>query len=764
VRRLDGGLTSEGTLQGYSPRLAPADGGFIVVVQAGPSNPGGPRLRTQNSGVLSLPNTNNVRTFDVASDGRQTLAVFARGLSIRGTWVEGLSDGGLAFDAGPDPFGFPVADAGAFVGTLRVAPLDGRFLVLWTERFDGGAAAVQRAMLVGPTAELEPAPLPPFIGAETYAAALAPGPGSTQVYLAGTRLDDATFGVPRVVVARLDVGRSRGSGCSQASECESGFCVDGVCCNEACGGGLASDCRSCSVDAGAVRDGQCADARAGVVCRPAASECDLAEVCSGSLATCPSLDRARDGGVCASGAGRCLSALVCAVDGGAPADAGVDAGVIDAGAPADAGVDAGVIDAGAPADAGVDAGVIDAGVPADAGVDAGVVDAGAPADASVDAGVVDAGEDAGSVDSGTLDAGTTTDAGRVDDGGRDSGVSDAGPADGSVSHYDWNKGCGCGATDGFSVLALAVLLLRRRAVRGAGLVACLIGGLSLAAEAPRAGTKLIFLGLTAGPGLKADEVKAIGDFVQSKVARGGGYVVTSPDDLATTLGLERQRQLLGCGETSTSCAAELAGALAADRIITGSLSRVGESMLVSMSLLDSGGARVNQVSSRLKGGTVDAVLDQMDALVEELLSKDPLRAGERLVSEKKAPALQWSAGLRVEAEVLGLAAGGAAVAPSLTVALDTGWFGASATGIITVLPGARLEARLHPPGWVVRPYLGAGATLFGTAFAPRGSLGAFTALGPVQLSFDAAIEYFVTGPPRFRPAAVLLSLGGAWLF
>ncbi len=47
-----------------------------------------------------------------------------------------------------------------------------------------------------------------------------------------------------------------GSPCSNASECGSGFCVDGVCCNSACAGGT-TDCQACSVAAGGSQDGTC---------------------------------------------------------------------------------------------------------------------------------------------------------------------------------------------------------------------------------------------------------------------------------------------------------------------------------------------------------------------------------------------------------------------------------------------------------------------------------------------------------------------------
>ena len=78
------------------------------------------------------------------------------------------------------------------------------------------------------------------------------------------------------------IGESLGSPCDSPSECLSGACSDGVCCDGACGG----ECDACAAALGASADGTCTLV-SGVVCRDAAGECDPAELCTGSSATCP---------------------------------------------------------------------------------------------------------------------------------------------------------------------------------------------------------------------------------------------------------------------------------------------------------------------------------------------------------------------------------------------------------------------------------------------------------------------------------------------
>jgi alpha-tubulin suppressor-like RCC1 family protein len=95
----------------------------------------------------------------------------------------------------------------------------------------------------------------------------------------------------------LNLSDNTGTPCASAAECSTSFCVDGVCCADACGGGSLGDCQACSTAAGGTRDGTCTPAVAGHTCRAAAAVCDVAEVCDGQQVTCPA-DQAAPAGTC----------------------------------------------------------------------------------------------------------------------------------------------------------------------------------------------------------------------------------------------------------------------------------------------------------------------------------------------------------------------------------------------------------------------------------------------------------------------------------
>ncbi len=109
---------------------------------------------------------------------------------------------------------------------------------------------------------------------------------------------------------------SFGLGCTSASQCPSGFCTNGVCCDTACNGG----CGACNL---AGHLGTCTALGNGTVCRTAAAGgCDVAETCNGSSLTCPSDGFASSSTVCRAAADVCDQAESCPGNSAAcPADA-----------------------------------------------------------------------------------------------------------------------------------------------------------------------------------------------------------------------------------------------------------------------------------------------------------------------------------------------------------------------------------------------------------------------------------------------------------
>lgn len=108
-----------------------------------------------------------------------------------------------------------------------------------------------------------------------------------------------------------------GETCTSAARCESGFCVDGYCCNQACGDG-ADDCQACDVLAS---EGTCTPLPTTTVCRASAGMCDVAETCDGASSDCPA-DAFETGTVCRPAAAACDAEETCdGTSADCPADA-----------------------------------------------------------------------------------------------------------------------------------------------------------------------------------------------------------------------------------------------------------------------------------------------------------------------------------------------------------------------------------------------------------------------------------------------------------
>ncbi|MBL8917493.1 MAG: hypothetical protein JNJ54_01415 [Myxococcaceae bacterium] len=686
-------------------------------------------------------------------------------------------DGGWVLDGGLLHTGCGLQlSAAPIVSAPFVTFANDQYLITWSER--AGATSPGRLRL---------ASIAPDAGALTFIAldvgdagsdaepALAVRPGATSALLTWTRLDTPGFGAPVGHVAVLPLGAPTGTACSTGTSCMSGACVNNVCCDRACNGG----CEACSVAGGGSQDGVCTLVTTPIVCRPAVGSCDVEEICVGDP-TCPLDVGIGDGTACDGGT--CMGPICVGAGGGSAGGGsagGGSAGGGAAGGGAAGGGSAGGGSAGGGYAGGGSAGGGSAGGGSAGGGSAGGGSAGGGSAGGGSAGGGSAGGGAaGGGSAGGGSAGGGAAGGGAAAGGSAGGSSptDAGTTDGgvnNVSHYSWSQGCGCGSTGAFPWLALVLLPLLRRVrqqrVRGAtaALACLLVASTASAADQPPRRLRLIVPGIANGAGAKAEDAAAIGEFVQSRAVALEVYSVTGQDDIRAALGLDRQRQLMGCGDGS--CSVELAGALDADRVLHGSLSKVGNSWLLTLSLSNTRtGAGIHRLTERFEG-SLDRALDVIDRMLTALVEKDPVARSSAgpapPVVATPAARHQFVVGVRAEAELLGLAGGQPAFAPAVSASWGHRVFGAAATVIILPTVGVRAEGRLHLlEDSIVRPLLALGFTLFGTAFAPRGAVGVTLDLGPVRAALDFGAEYFVSGPSRFAPLSLLASLGAGVRF
>jgi len=114
--------------------------------------------------------------------------------------------------------------------------------------------------------------------------------------------DGSSSGSAWAVVFKGELGEA----CTDDDGCASGFCVDDVCCESACGGQL-DDCQACSQAAGAAQDGQCQPI-SGTACEDGnpcteAGTCSLGSCIGGDLVQCEPLDACHEPGTCDESSG-----------------------------------------------------------------------------------------------------------------------------------------------------------------------------------------------------------------------------------------------------------------------------------------------------------------------------------------------------------------------------------------------------------------------------------------------------------------------------
>ncbi|MDF1566335.1 MAG: 3'-5' exonuclease, partial [Deltaproteobacteria bacterium] len=202
------------------------------------------------------------------------------------------------------------------------------------------------------------------------------------------------------------------------------------------------------------------------------------------------------------------------------------------------------------------------------------------------------------------------------------------------SIYACGQGPGSeGALPGFLLLlALLVPHFRRPPRRGRGgllLLLLLLAPAGARAQEEEKKPGLAFTGVVAPSNADPAEVKAISEYLQTELIARGHYQVVGPAEIQALMGLEAQKQLLGCTDTAASCLAEVGGALGSDRLLSGSVTRVGSSVILSLSLLDVQSARlIHRAGERVKiDESLEPLLDVVPRLIDEVIARDELVAG-----------------------------------------------------------------------------------------------------------------------------------------
>ncbi len=545
----------------------------------------------------------------------------------------------------------------------------------------------------------------------------------------------------RVLMQTLDEREGLGADCTANSQCGSGFCVDGVCCDSACGGGGA-DCQACSAA------GVCTPTAAQTECRGSLGVCDPAEVCNGVEGTCPADAKLPAGSVCNAAVGACDLAETC--------DGAGNSCPADQIAPPNYEC--------RPAQGGCDVAETCNGTsticPVDERAEANTVCRAAVSSCDVEESCSGASKDCPS-DGFAPDETTCS----------ENGLCQGGACESPRSYYGWGCG-GCSGASG-APLALAALLigaLRRRRGRGrAGAGGLLLGALLLIAATPSAAraaeedelSKLLVIGITPRAGVSPEQSETVASFVQTELVSFNAYRVSGASEVAAVIGLERQKQLLGCSSEAEaeSCMAEVAGAMNADRVLSGDLGILGDQLLLNLTLVDARTAKpISRTAVRAPAsGSIDAVLDNVKPALYELVLKDTARKSPTRVSYQKAFG-GVVVGLRGEMDVARVSP-----TPAVQVELSTRRFGAAVTALVQPNFGVRAEGRFYPVELgALRPYLGLGATAFIPAVGGRVVAGAAYRFSSLQLSLDFAYEHFFNPAPGFFGNAVVAGLGVGW--
>src|SRR5258708_12058317 len=142
----------------------------------------------------------------------------------------------------------------------------------------------------------------------------------------------------------------------------------------------------------------------------------------------------------------------------------------------------------------------------------------------------------------------------------------------------------------------------------------------LGAAAPAAPERLVVLDFVVQGTAPHDLARALGDVAAAQAASLGAFAVVSQGDVAAQLGLEGGKQMLGRAEDEARMV-DVAGALAADKLLAGTVTLIDNTYLVAVKLIEVRRSRtLARTGDTLKAPTQAELVDSVRRLAHEALT------------------------------------------------------------------------------------------------------------------------------------------------
>jgi hypothetical protein len=144
-----------------------------------------------------------------------------------------------------------------------------------------------------------------------------------------------------------------------------------------------------------------------------------------------------------------------------------------------------------------------------------------------------------------------------------------------------------------------------------------------AAAATRAGEKIAVLDFALAGTAHPDLARVLGDGAARGAAGAPGVQVLSQGEIVAILGLDRTKQMLGCDDPS--CLTELAHALDSEKLLSGSLTILDRTSLLTVRLIEPRKARtLSRATATLVDATEAELVDHARRLAHEALTGEKL--------------------------------------------------------------------------------------------------------------------------------------------